>query len=187
MHFILIDGDGCSPPSTNPRRCVHQVSSRVVSMALSPAEDLLALSLSSNQIMSISLSQADAKDDTVFAPVGAGGPPPGGDSRLVGHVCMCACVAMCMRACGRGIGPVAAQCPWVSWILGAVHIGFPVSPVFAPINRPILRVNPFSSHSESAQLCICAWMCHRRFLCVFLCSCSRCRLGPRPMVPLWAP
>ena len=109
-------------------------------MALSPAEDLLALSLSSNQIMSISLSQADAKDDTVFAPVGAGGPPPGGDSRLVGHVCMCECVAMCMRA----------QYPWVSWILGAVHIGCPVSPVFAPINRPVLSVDPFTSHSKSA-------------------------------------
>ena len=107
LHFILIDGDGCSPASTNPHRCVHQVSSRVVSMALSPAEDLLALSLSSNQIMSISLSQADAKDDTVFAPVGAGGPPPGGDSRLVGHVCMCAygvrvtCMCSNLHACLR--------------------------------------------------------------------------------------
>ena len=46
-----------------------EVTSKVISMALSPSEDLLALCLSSCQIMQISMAQADAKDDTVFAPV----------------------------------------------------------------------------------------------------------------------
>jgi hypothetical protein len=46
-----------------------EVTARIISMAISPSEDLLAVCLSSCQILQISMAQADAKDDTVFASV----------------------------------------------------------------------------------------------------------------------